>query len=381
MQMPFCNRVIVSLIVVLMSGQLVAGENTKQPAPPQLERVQLSADGKQFVRAESGERFYVWGFNYDHDADGRLLEDYWHDEWETVVEDFREMKELGANVVRIHLQVAAFLEAADKPNEKSLRRLARLVKLAEETGLYLDLTGLGCYHKQDVPAWYDALDEAGRWQAQAVFWESVAATCAGSKAVFCYDLMNEPILAGKGKESDWLAGAFGGKHFVQRITLDLADRTREQVAAAWVEKLVGAIRKHDQQTLITVGAIPWVLTFPKAQPLFYSEAVAKHLDFVSIHVYPRKGEVDKAIAAIKTFQIGKPIVIEETFPLHCGQEEFEQFIELSRGQVDGYIGFYWGKRIQEYAQPEAGITGALMKGWLEYFREQGPEILGGDGPE
>ena len=28
-------------------------------------------------------------------------------------------------------------------------------------GLYLDLTGLGCYHKKDVPAWYDKLAETG----------------------------------------------------------------------------------------------------------------------------------------------------------------------------------------------------------------------------
>lgn len=27
--------------------------------------------------------------NYDHDDDGRLLEDYWQDEWPTVVEDFQ----------------------------------------------------------------------------------------------------------------------------------------------------------------------------------------------------------------------------------------------------------------------------------------------------
>ena len=49
-----------------------------------------------------------------------------------------------------------------------------LVRLAEETGLYLDVTGLGCYHRGDVPAWYDALDEAARWDVQARFWSAVA---------------------------------------------------------------------------------------------------------------------------------------------------------------------------------------------------------------
>ena len=33
--------------------------------------------------------------------------------------------------------------AADKPNEKSLAQLKKLLELAEKTGLYIDLTGLG----------------------------------------------------------------------------------------------------------------------------------------------------------------------------------------------------------------------------------------------
>ena len=37
----------------------------------------------------------------------------------------------------------------------------------EQTGLRLDVTGLGCYHRRDVPAWYDGLNEERRWAAQA----------------------------------------------------------------------------------------------------------------------------------------------------------------------------------------------------------------------
>ena len=46
-----------------------------------------------------------------------------------------------------------------------------------ESDLYLDLTGLACYHKKDVPAWYDALSEQDRWEVQARFWEAVAGRC------------------------------------------------------------------------------------------------------------------------------------------------------------------------------------------------------------
>ena len=341
-----------------------------------LEPIGVSADGTQFVRGESGARFTPWGFNHDHDEAGRLLEDYWQEEWPTVVEDFAEMRALGANVVRIHLQIARFLTSADTLDSESLGRLADLVALAESTGLYLDLTGLGCYHKADVPAWYDALAEAERWNAQAVFWRGVASVCAGSPAVFCYDLMNEPILPGAGApETDWLAGAFAGKHFSQRIALDLGARTREQVAEAWVGQMVAAIREHDPQHLITVGVIPWALAFPGARPIFYATPVAEKLDFVSVHFYPETGQVDAALAALAVYDLGKPLVIEETFPLRCGIEDFAAFVERARPIAHGWIGFYWGSTREQCAAQET-LRGALMASWLDYFRAKTAAMSG-----
>jgi len=364
---------LVATLTVVRLSERAKGDNGTSS---RLELIRLSKDGTQFVSAKSGARFIAWGFNYDHDHSGRLLEDYWQAEWPTVGEDFNEMKDLGVNVVRIHLQVARFMTGPDRPNNEALGQLTRLLDLAENTGLYLDITGLGCYHKHDVPAWYDGMDERERWAVQVRFWEAVAETCAKSDAVFCYDLMNEPILPGADKqESEWLAGEFGGKYFVQRITLDLAGRTREQVAQIWVDKLVAAIRKHDSRHMVTVGVIPWAHTFPKAKPLFYSKQVGENLDFVSVHFYPKKGEIDRALTALKAYQVGKPVVIEETSPLWCSEEEFDAFVDGSRASVDGYIGFYWGKTIQEYSQPNTDMAGSIMRNWLKYFRAKGPEIL------
>ena len=110
-------------------------------------------------------------------------------------------------------------------------QLAKLLKLAGEQCIYIDLTGLGCYHKKDVPAWYDKLAEKDRWDVQARFWTAIAARCARSPAVFCYDLMNEPVVpGGKRQDGDWLGPPFAGKHFVQFITLDQADRPRPDIA-------------------------------------------------------------------------------------------------------------------------------------------------------
>ena len=343
-------------------------------AQADLETITVSPDGSHFVRAVSHTRFRVWGLNYDHDRSGRLLEEYWYEEWPTVAEDFEEMKTLGANVVRIHLQVEAFMDSADKPRQAALDQLARLVSLAEQTGLYLDLTGLGCYHKQDVPAWYDAAGESKRWAVQARFWEAVAKTCAASPAIFCYDLMNEPILPGKKTETEWLAGEFAGKYFVQRIALDLAGRTREGVAKAWVDMLVGAIRRQDAHHLITVGAIPWAHHFPKAKPIFYGNDVGANLDFVSVHFYPKSGAIDQALAALSLYKLKRPLVIEEIFPLKCSMAELDAFIAASRDTVDGYISFYWGQTIEEFREEKQDMAGARTKAWLEYFRTHAPAM-------
>ena len=339
--------------------------------------IRVSNDGKNFVFSDSGLKFTPWGFNYDHDRTDRLLEYYWKEEWDTVASDFQEMKTLGANTVRVHLQVSRFMKSAAEPNQESIQQLARLLRLAETTGLYLDITGLGCYDKPDVPQWYNDLDEAPRWKVQARFWESVASTCSGSPAVFCYDLMNEPVITEDKKTRDWTPGAFGERYFVQRLTLDFAGRTERQIARAWVEKLTAAIRKHDRRHLITVGAIPWALVWPNARPLFYSPEVSTNLDFVSVHFYPKSGEVQKALTALAVYNIGKPVVIEEMFPLECSVEELDQFIEGSRSRklACGWIGFYWGKTIAEYKADKGSIADAFALSWLNYFAKKTPEIL------
>jgi hypothetical protein len=336
----------------------------------------VSASSLNEVRIADGRLSIVpWGFNYDHDETGRLIEDYWDTEWSKVEEDFREMKELGANVVRIHLQLAKFMKSPDAANERSLERLGRLLELAGRVGIYLDLTGLGCYHKKDVPPWYDGLSEEARWDVQARFWEAVAKACAASPAVFCYDLMNEPVVpAGKNAPGQWLGPPFGGKHFVQWISLDVAGRKREEIARAWCRKLVGAIRRVDPRHLITVGLVDWSLKRPgMLYSGFAPEAIAPEIDFLCIHLYPKAKKVDAAIETLDAFRAaGKPVVIEETFLLECGVEDFEAFLDRTRGGAAGWIGFYWGRTLEE-CRKSREFADALMAQWLEIFRRRARE--------
>lgn len=355
--MPSGIQIVLSLVIVVANCACQA----QQP----LSLIQVSPDKLHFVDS-GGKAFRVWGVNYDHDDAGKLIEDYWETDWPRVEEDFAEIVALGANVVRVHLQIAKFMSTADVPNQASLKKLGELVQLAERLHIYLDITGLGCYHKADLPAWYDSLTESDRWQVQEKFWNAVAETCKSSPAVFCYDLMNEPILPGDKPETEWLTGELGGKYFVQRLTLDLKGRTREQVAAAWVKNMAESIRSVDSKHLITVGAIPWAHVFPGAKPLFYAPSVCGPLDFVSVHFYPKAGEVKKALDALNVYKVGKPIVVEELFPLSCSLEEAAEFIEKS--ETDGFVSFYWGKTIEQNEQA-GDIRGAIIAKWLSYFRE------------
>ncbi len=360
---------VISLGILLSLAALIPAAQTAK----EMDWIRISEDKHAFVLARSGQRFVPWGFNYDRDHRGRLLEDYWIDEWAKVEKDFAAMKKLGANVVRIHLQLGRFLEQADKANDKALKQLERLVKLAERTGLYLDLTGLGCYHKKDVPAWYDALAEQERWAVQAHFWKAVAGRCAGSPAVFCYDLMNEPVVpGGKRKAGDWLGPPLGDKHYVQVITLDQAKRPRAAIARQWVKTLATAIRKVDRRHLITVGLVDWSLDRPgRLYSGFDPATIAADLDFLSVHLYPKKGQRDKDLETLAGFAVGKPVLIEETFPLQCSIEEFGEFIDGSKKTAAGWLGFYWGQPPEELQHAKT-ISDILTLQWLEFFQKHQP---------
>ncbi|MGQ9503558.1 MAG: cellulase family glycosylhydrolase [Thermogutta sp.] len=360
---------VVSILVTAYFGLFSFANGKEVFLSTSLERVKVSADGRGFELTPSGRPFVPWGFNYDHDAQGNLLEDYWHSEWDRVVSDFREMKALGANVVRIHLQVARFLESPNRANEANLRRLKQLFREVEQVGLYLDVTGLGCYHRQDAPAWYDALDEKGRWAAQAFFWETIAQAGAGCPAVFCYDLMNEPVVpVDRRKEGDWLVdAALGGKYFVQRITLDPQGRSRNEIARSWVNRLTAAIRKHDCEALITVGLLPGTKDRADAWSGFVPKELTPPLDFISTHLYPERNAIDASLKVLSQFAVGRPVVVEEIFPLRCSPQELTEFLRASRASAAGWIGFYWGTPPEELRQ-SGELAAHITAAWLELFQ-------------
>jgi hypothetical protein len=340
----------------MMCGSVRAENATTAPTP--------TTQGRAFVLEAGGQPFIPWGFNYDRDYKMRLIEEYWETEWPTVESDFKEMKKLGANVVRVHLQFAKFMKGPGKPNENSLNQLKKLTKLAEETGLYLDLTGLACYRLKDVPAWYDRMSEAQRWEQQVLFWGAVAEACKDSPAVLVYDLVNEPVIADK-KVDHWVdPHDLSGFTYVQFIARDPKGRKREEVARQWVRKMTAAIGKHDPGRMITVGMLPATGTG------FDPKVLAKELSYISVHIYPDAKKPNEAMDVLRQFNVGKPVVIEEIFPLAAGAEQVGEFIKQSRQRrlAAGWIGFYWGQTPAELRESKE-IKDAFTLAWLESFEK------------
>jgi hypothetical protein len=336
---------------------------------PAMERIGAGPDGRSFVKIPSGQPFVPWGFNYDRDHAHHLLEDYWDAEWERVVGDFQEMKALGATQVRVHLQFGKFMRAPGTPDPAALARLRKLVLFAERIDLYLDLTGLGNYRKKDSPAWYDAASEAERWAMQADFWDAVSSTCADSPAVFCYTLMNEPVSpAGPAKE--WLPGeGLGGFHYVEVLTKDLAGRNRVDLTRQWIATLTKPIRKNDPRRMVTAGSF-FLFEVPTGLTLGQEPKQAlQGLDFASVHCYPKDGKVSALVDLLGTLKLGKPILIQEMFPMNCSFESFEAFVTGSRAHVSGWTGFYWGRSLEDMKGSKEPVD-LLMTAWLTWFRDE-----------
>ncbi|EDY18210.1 conserved hypothetical protein-transmembrane region and signal peptide prediction [Chthoniobacter flavus Ellin428] len=364
------------LLVLVLLGMCATGCRAAD-----LPRVVVAEDKRGFILEGTQQAFHPWGMNYGND--GRLMEDFWDTDWQTLANDFQKLREMGANVVRVHLQFGKYMRSPTEADRHGLAQFARLLRLAEATGLRLDVTGLACYRPADTPGWYDALDEPARWAAQARFWKAIAEVGATSTAVFCYDLINEPLSpGGKREPGQWRSGSsLGGYDFLQCIALDPAGRKREDIPVAWIRQMSAAIRPADAHALITVGSLPWSRQWHFLSG-FLPEKIAPELDFLCVHIYPDAKLPDEAMECLQHFAVGKPVVIEETFPLSCGVPQLEKFLRDSRELACGWIGHYDGQSLTEIdALEKAGkmtAKEAAYREWLRLFVKLTPGFSAGN---
>jgi Cellulase (glycosyl hydrolase family 5) len=340
---------------------------------PTVDGIELSPDAHSFVSSRTGAPFTPWGYNYDHDTQvpPRLIEDYWADEWPKIARDFHAMRAMGATLIRVPLQLSRVMRSPDDVDPESLERVRRLLGVAESEGLHVDLTGLANFRQEDVPPWYSALSEADRWKTQARFWEAIAERSSGSPAVFCFDLMNEPSVPAAAQAS-WFAPAWiDGRTYIEYLAKDLGGRSRAEVGRQWLRTMVRAIRRHDGRHLITVGNFT-VGDQAENLPIGLTpRELAAEVDFLSLHLYPDGGRLEAARAEIRQMSVGKPLLVEESGPLRCSLDQLRGLMVKSRGEVAGWMGFYWGETSEEYRR-SGKLEDALRADWIELIRDLSP---------
>jgi hypothetical protein len=101
--------------------------------------------------------------------------------------------------------------------------------------------------------------------------------------------------------------------------------------------------------------------------------VTAELDFVAVHIYPEKGKIDNAIETLKGFNVGKPVIVEEIFPLKCSAKELDEFIDRATKDklAAGWVSFYWGKPPEELRKSKQ-LADAILADWLERFEKRKP---------
>ena len=84
--------------------------------------------------------------------------------------------------------------------------------------------------------------------------------------------------------------------------------------------------------------------------------------------------------ALRECAVGKPVVIEETFPQACTPAELEAFFRESRGIASGWIGHYHGEnpeKLKELREAKKNtVPQSMMLDWLELFQKMKPEMTG-----
>jgi hypothetical protein len=304
---------------------------------------EVHRQGSDLVAA--GQRFRVWGFNYglrerypilryfDRPTDRRL---------HSVVADMREAQVLGANTLRVYLEIKAFMRGPNRPKRPALAALEALLDKAEQLHIYLDLTGNLVWRAP--PVWYDALPEQARWAVQARFWRAVARVAQGSPAVLVYELTSEPVVH---DSEDWYGGALDGYTFIQRIVRETSGRDQSGLARRWIRLLTASIRAHDRRHLIGLGLLPLGGPFGPAN-------VADLLDVLLVHEYPEDGRANEAVSLVRDFAAqGKPVILGETAPLLGTPETWRAFLRGSRPFLDGYLFFYDGRTPAEVGSSAA----------------------------
>ena len=375
-----------------------------------LPKIRLSSDGRTFQTAE-GRPFVPFGVNYFRPGTGWAPKVWKQFDLEATRQDFKRMKELGVNCVRVFLTYGSFHMEPGRLDPEGLARFDQFLAIAEQAGIYVHPTGPD--HWEGLPSWArgDRIADESVLTALEPFWKLFAARYRGRNVIFAFDLLNEPEV-GWGtppmgpKWNRWLEQrygtteklrtAWGSTNTALRLgsvpapkpadslgSRELLDYQgfREEVADEWTRRQAVAIKSADPDALVTVGLIQWsvpaLLPGVRHYSAFRPDRQARWLDFLEIHFYPLargayeyRGDEDEArnLAYLESVvreaaRPGKAVVVAEFGWYGGGKPRFDRGAHPAATEEQQSR---WCRRLVE-------TTHGLAVGWLNWGFYDHPE--------
>ncbi len=273
----------------------------------------------------------------------------------TVKAELGTARRMGANSMRIYLQLGQVMASPTRVRQQTLTALQRLLRLAESNRMYFDITGNLVWRPSRAPAWYARMAWSSRWQVQARFWRAVAHAASTSSAVLAYELTSEPIVA---QTLGYYYGQIGQWWFVQSIGTQPA-RNANAFARSWTSMMAGAVRSQDHRP-VTIGLLP-LTTGP-----FAPANIARYLDMLTVHEYPASGQAQKAVSLIRSFAAyGGPVLLGETLMLCCDEATQKEFLTCAAPCLTGVFEFFDGR--DPRTMHAATISDAIQQTSLKQF--------------
>ena len=416
--------------------------------------IRVARDNWTLEESQTGKRFVPFGCNY-YDAHTGWPPQVWNRfDPAAVQQDFRKMEDLGVNAIRVWLQWSVFMPSVEKLSMKAVDQCHTVLSFARDSGIRVNLTGPEFW--EGYPRWlspnevqgYQHFVNAKYMDAHATFWELFAGHFAEETIIYGFDLANEPFMPWDGEDlrrlwNQWLNGRYGSARMVRcawgrstpgglrmgevppppnrrvpgsRYLVDY-QTFREEMACRWTRNTVGAIRRKDQNHLITVGlhqsGCPLEEIIPSRYTAFNPHLLKEFLDYISLHWYPFGNPLTAAcqpfdlprsmeqsmsvfLANCRYSYAGKPLLLEECSyygggsPLFWGgvlphrteneQEKFSRrFISVSKGSVGGWLN--WPLQDTEKSTDTSAYGGLYtatgeLKPWGRSFRTIGGRIKG-----
>jgi hypothetical protein len=360
------------MLVTLVSGSVLlaaatsTGDLSSPHAGSQVAAMpRITVHGDQLYAGAAP--FRAWGMNWGFENHNPVLAYFDNPSsanFATLERELRVARQMGANSMRIYLELGQVMASPTQPRQQTLKALQQLLQLAQSEGIYLDITGNVVWRPSRSPRWYEQMPWRARWQVQARFWRAVANVASTSPAVLCYELISEPMVS---QTPGYYYGKMGDWYFVQSIATAPASQ-QHALARRWTQLVAGAVRSFDDRP-VTIGLLPF------NDGPFGPANIGGYLDMLTLHAYPTAGNLADSISLIQAFAAyKKPVLLGETFMLFCDTTVHKAFLAGAGPYLGGIFEFFSGKD-PRMLQPHTSLE-AMYKASMQDFLAFRQQFLG-----